>query len=42
MTELNDSEKVVLLNSHVVRLNETLDLRNRRITELETIIKSSK
>ena len=41
MAELEDSEKVVLLSSHVARLTENLDTKNRRISELEAIIKSS-
>ena len=41
MTELNDSEKVVLLVSQIARLNESLDIKNKMITELEAIIKTS-
>ena len=41
MAELNDSEKVVLLNSHVAKLSETLDIKNKRIIELEAIVNSS-
>ena len=41
MGELKDAEKVVLLNSHLVNLKETLKDKNRRIAELEAILKSS-
>ena len=41
MAELNDSEKVVLLNSHVAKLSETLDIKTKRIIELEAIVNSS-
>ena len=41
MAELKDAEKVVLLNSHLVNLKETLKDKNRRIAELEAILKSS-
>ena len=41
MAELKDAEKVVLLNSHLTSLKETVKDKNRRITELEAIIKSS-
>ena len=41
IAELNDSEKVVLLNSHVAKLSETLDIKNKRIIELEAIVNSS-
>ena len=41
MGELKDGEKVVLLNSHLVNLKETLKDKNRRIAELEAILKSS-
>ena len=41
MVELNDSEKVVLLNSHVAKLSETLDIKTKRIIELEAIVNSS-
>ena len=40
LTDLSDSEKVVLLNSQVARLKETLTDKKRRIVELETVIKS--
>ena len=42
MTELNDSEKVILMGSHIAKLTETLDVKSKRITELEAIIKTSK
>ncbi|CAI8046144.1 Gamma-aminobutyric acid type B receptor subunit 2 [Geodia barretti] len=41
MAELKDEEKVVLLNSHLANLNETLKDKSRRIAELESILKSS-
>jgi gamma-aminobutyric acid type B receptor len=41
MAELKDAEKVVLLNSHMANLKETLKDKNRRIAELESILKSS-
>ena len=41
MAELNDSEKVVVLNSHVAKLSETLDIKTKRIIELEAIVNSS-
>ena len=37
---MGDSEKVVLLNSQVARLKETLADQKRRIAELGSIIKS--
>jgi gamma-aminobutyric acid type B receptor len=41
MSELNDSEKVTMLSSQLARLKETLSDKNRRITELETVISST-
>ena len=41
IAELQDAEKVVLLNYHLANLKETLKDRNRRIAELEAIFKSS-
>ena len=41
LSELSDSEKVVLLNSQVARLKEALISNNRRIAELESVTKSS-
>jgi gamma-aminobutyric acid type B receptor len=41
MSELNDSEKVAMLNSQLARLKETLSDKNRRIAELESIISST-
>ena len=41
MAELNDSEKVVLLNSSVAKLSETLDIKTKKIIELEAIVNSS-
>ena len=48
MSELTDTEKVTLLSSQVVRMQEsvsemkqTVSQKNRRIAELEAIIKSS-
>ena len=41
MAELNDSEKIVVLNAHVAKLSETLDIKTKRIIELEAIVNSS-
>ena len=41
MSELKDAEKVTLLNTHLANLKESLKEKNRRIAELETIIKST-
>ena len=48
MSELTDAEKVTLLNSQVGRLQEsvsemkqTVNQKNRRIAELETILKTT-
>ena len=41
LSELKDSEKVVLLNSQVARLKETLNDKNKRIAELEGIVNST-
>ena len=38
LSELKDSEKVVILNSQVARLKETLNDKNRRTAELESIV----
>ena len=38
LSELKDSEKFVILNSQVARLKETLNDKNRRIAELESIV----
>ena len=40
LADLTDSEKVVLLNSQVARLKETLNDKNNRIAELEAYIDS--
>ena len=40
LADLTDSEKVVLLNSQVARLKETLSDKNQRIAELEAHINS--
>ena len=39
MSELTDAEKVALLNSQVVRLQESVNEKNQKIAELEAIIK---
>ena len=39
MSELTDAEKVTLLNSQVVRLQESVNGKNQKISELEAIIK---
>ena len=41
MSELKDAEKVTLLNTHLANLKESMKEKNRRIAELETIIKST-
>ena len=41
LADLTDSEKVVLLNSQLARLKETLSDKIKRIAELESIINST-
>ena len=41
LADLTESEKVVLLNSQMSRLKETLNDKNKRIAELESIINST-
>ena len=41
LADLTDSEKVVLLNSQMATLKETVDDKNKRIAELESIINST-
>ena len=41
LADLTDSEKVVLLNSQMARLKETLRDKNERIAGLESIINST-
>ena len=41
LADLTDSEKVVLLNSQMARLKETLSDKIKRIAELESIINST-
>ena len=40
LSELMDAEKIKLLNSRVKALETKVDEKNKRITELETVIKA--